>query len=587
MALKFNFNRSNHKLTLNEILEALVSCDMIEESQAQFIAKKKRISQKHPLISIAECEINDKREEGKRLTIEVLCKWLAEYSELDYYHIDPMKVDIGAVTSLLPKAFVKRLSIVPVEINEDEVIYATAEPFFIDWLMDVERTTRKKVKRVVASPKIIENCIEEFYTVHKAVKAISRKNADIDSARQKDIEKMMGNGGIANAKKDEEGISGIVDWLFQYAWDERATDIHLEPKQGNGIVRFRVDGMLRIVYRLEPEIMLSVISRVKIISDMKVDEKRRPQDGRIKRQLEDDKIIEIRTSSIPTHYGEKIVMRIFDPKMADKEMSDLGFTEKDLALWDDLSTRPFGIMLVTGPTGSGKSTTLHSTLKKLATPEVNICTVEDPVEIINEEFNQMQVNHEIDLTFATAIKNFLRQDPDIIMVGEIRDEETGEMAVQASLTGHMVFSTLHTNCALSSINRLVNLGIPPHLLNASLRGMLAQRLVRVLCPDCKKKIKTPEHMWTSMCAPYKVKMPDEIYEPVGCESCKNTGFVGRHVVYELIPMTDKLRAAIHEKVTLVELKKAAEGTYLPIRLHGAKKVIDGTTSIEEILRVVV
>jgi general secretion pathway protein E len=589
MALKFNFNHTNRKLTLSEALEELVKAKIVEKSQAQFILQKKKRSQNHPLISIYECDIPDRRNEGRVLSLEDLTRWLAGYAGHEYFLIDPLKMDIEKVTEILPKAYVKRLGILPVSANDEEVVIATSEPFLVGWVDEVARITKKKVKLVVSNPMTITSSVEDFYTVRKAVSKLMKERGlgKRPSGRNQEIEQMLGRGSASLNRKDENGISGIVDWLFQYAWEERASDIHLEPKQGTGVVRFRIDGTLRIVYKFDPEIMLSVVSRMKILSGMKVDEKRKPQDGRIKRELAADRIIEIRSSTIPTHYGEKLVMRIFDPKMADKTLDEIGMDEKDLHLWKELTESSFGIVLVTGPTGSGKSTTLHATLKHLASPEVNICTVEDPVEIINDDFNQMQVNKAIDLTFAKAIKAFMRQDPDIIMVGEIRDPETSSMAIQASLTGHMVFSTLHTNDALSSITRLLDLGVPPHLLNATIKGLLAQRLVRVLCPMCKKKKKTDKDWWQSMTKPFVRDMPEYVYEACGCEDCKETGYKGRMSIYELIPLDEELRSVIHEGVELKTLEKAAQGKYLPMRLHAATKVEKGLTSIEEVLRVII
>lgn len=588
MALKFEFNQASRKLSLEEIVSVFVDNDIIDNDQATFILKKKSLSKKHPLISLSECDIADRRMEGKILSLDDLSRLYASFIEVRYFEIDSLKIDIDKVTGVLPKAFVKRLGILPVEVNAEEVTFATSEPFSIEWLMDVERATKKKVVRVFSNPRTIENSIDEFYTVQKAVKHLNKKNLlDRDSGREKDLERMFGEGSALTNAKDENGVSGIVDWLFQFAYEERATDIHLESKMGKGEVRFRVDGTLRVVYRFDPEIMLSVLSRIKILADMKVDEKRRPQDGRIKRVIDEERTIEIRSSTIPTHYGEKMVLRIFDPKMAEKGLKDVGFEKNDFDRFYEIVKGSYGLVLVTGPTGSGKSTTLHSTLKELSSPEVNICTAEDPIEIINESFNQMQINKSIDLTFGNAIRAFLRQDPDIIMVGEIRDTDTSEMAVQASLTGHMVFSTLHTNCALSSITRLVDLGVPPHLLTASLKAIVAQRLVRVLCPHCKKKTTANTHLWNTLCNPYKVKPPESVFEAVGCPECKNTGYKGRVCIYELVVMDDQLRSVIHKDVELSDLQKASNQKFTPMRIHGAKKIAQGITDIEEVLRVVV
>jgi general secretion pathway protein E len=586
MALKFNLNKSPRVLTLDEVLSGLLKSGVITSDQEKFIRRKKGRSHHHPIISVFECDIADRRVEGRKLTLEDLMRWLGSYSGNEYYGIDPLKIDIEKVTNILPKAYVKRLGILPVEADDKSVSIVTSEPFHLIWLDEVERITKREIKVYVSNPLTISTCIEDFYTVRKAVSKLM-KDRGISTESNPELEKMMSLGNKMLQGKDEQGVSGIVDWLFQYAWEERASDIHLEPKSGVGIVRFRIDGTLRVVYKFDPEIMLSVLSRLKILSDMKVDEKRKPQDGRIKRKIDKNRVIEIRSSTIPTHYGEKLVMRIFDPKMADKSLDDVGMGEKDLKIWKEISEGSHGIVLVTGPTGSGKSTTLHATLKHLASPEVNICTVEDPVEIINDEFNQMQVNNTIGIDFSSAIKAFMRQDPDIIMVGEIRDPETSAMAIQASLTGHMVFSTLHTNDALSSITRLLDLGVPPHLLNATLKGILAQRLVKVLCPLCKKKIPTNKDWWKSMTKPYSMKMPSHVYEASGCADCKESGYRGRMSIYELVVIDEKLRNSIQAKIELQELHRVADGSFLPLRLHAAQKVEEGLTSIEEVLRVII
>ncbi len=586
MALKFNLNKSPRVLTLDEVLSGLLKSGVITSDQEKFIRRKKGRSHHHPIISVFECDIPDRRVEGRKLTLEDLMRWLGTYSGNEYYGIDPLKIDIEKVTNILPKAYVKRLGILPVEADDKSVSIVTSEPFHLIWLDEVERITKREIKVFVSNPLTISTCIEDFYTVRKAVSKL-KKDRGVSTESSLELEKMMSLGSKTLQGKDEQGVSGIVDWLFQYAWEERASDIHLEPKSGVGIVRFRIDGTLRVVYKFDPEIMLSVLSRLKILSDMKVDEKRKPQDGRIKRKIDTNRVIEIRSSTIPTHYGEKLVMRVFDPKMADKSLDDVGMDEKDLKIWKEISEGSHGIVLVTGPTGSGKSTTLHATLKHLASPEVNICTVEDPVEIINDEFNQMQVNNTIGIDFSSAIKAFMRQDPDIIMVGEIRDPETSAMAIQASLTGHMVFSTLHTNDALSSITRLLDLGVPPHLLNATLKGILAQRLVKVLCPLCKKKIPTNKDWWKSMTKPYSMKMPSHVYEASGCADCKESGYRGRMSIYELVIIDEKLRNSIQAKIELQELHRIADGSFLPLRLHAAQKVEEGLTSIEEVLRVII
>lgn len=587
MALKYNYNHSERKLDLDEVLNLLLNDQMISKDQSEFIRRKKKLSQKHPLVSVFESDILDIHNKSIKLGLEDLVKWLAETSNIPYFYIDPLKIDISKVTSVLPKAYIKRLGVLPVKVEDEIVTFATSEPFFLGWIEEVKRIIKKDITLVLSNPLMIENCINDFYAVHTAVKNVARRDGigGKDSARMRDVERMLGQNGALDVR-DESGISGIVDWLFQYAYDERATDIHIEPKTGQGIIRFRIDGMLRVVYKFEPEVLLSVLSRLKIMAGMKVDEKRKPQDGRIKRRLSEEVVIEIRSSCIPTHYGEKLVMRVFDPKMADKTLEQIGFEKNDLDKWQDLSESSFGLILVTGPTGSGKSTTLHATLRHITKPEINICTAEDPVEIINDDFNQMQIAEDAGITFASAIRAFLRQDPDVIMVGEVRDEETAEMAIQASLTGHTVFSTLHTNDALSTINRLIELKIPAHLLVATLKGICAQRLVRVLCHSCKAKVTTPKELWEKISVPFNFQPPSEIYEAVGCNDCKHTGYRGRVCVYEMVFMNDKLKLAIQSGANLTQLQKITAGSFIPIRLHALKHVAAGITSLEEIMRVV-
>jgi general secretion pathway protein E len=381
----------------------------------------------------------------------------------------------------------------------------------------------------------------------------------------------------------------VVDWLWQYAFDQRASDIHIEPRREQGIVRFRIDGVLHQVYQIPGSVLAAMTSRIKILARMDVVEKRRPQDGRIKtRTSEQD--IELRISTLPTAFGEKLVMRIFDPEVLVRSFDELGFSEEDQKRWKEMTERPNGIVLVTGPTGSGKTTTLYSTLKSLATPEVNVCTIEDPIEMIEPAFNQMQVVGAIELGFAEGVRALMRQDPDIIMVGEIRDLETAEMAVQAALTGHLVLSTLHTNDAPSAIARLLELGVAPYLLNATLNGIMAQRLVRTLCPHCKQTVELnraeDQAAWDALVAPWKSKHPARLYKPVGCLECRMTGYMGRIGIYETLVFTHALKALVSQNADLIALREQAfkEGMK-PLRISGAMKVGAGLTTIDEVLKV--
>jgi general secretion pathway protein E len=353
-----------------------------------------------------------------------------------------------------------------------------------------------------------------------------------------------------------------------------------------GVVRFRIDGVLHEVYQLPGNISNAITSRIKLLGRMDMVEKRRPQDGRIKTRTVEGKEIELRLSTMPTAFGEKLVMRIFDPEILVKDFAALGFAREQTLMWNDWTGQPNGIILVTGPTGSGKTTTLYSTLKHLATPEVNVCTVEDPIEMIEPSFNQMQVQQNIDLSFADGVRTLLRQDPDIIMIGEIRDIETAEMAIQAALTGHLVLSTLHTNDAPSTITRLLELGVPPYLINSTLLGVMAQRLVRTLCPACKQPGEIGEDVWQEMTLPWKTPKPQQVQTAKGCLECRMTGFRGRTGIYEMLPVSTEMKKLITTSPDPVQLKSLAykEGMR-SLRSNGAAKVAEGVTTPVEILRV--
>jgi general secretion pathway protein E len=376
----------------------------------------------------------------------------------------------------------------------------------------------------------------------------------------------------------------IVDWLLQYAFDSRASDIHLEPRRDTGNVRFRIDGVLHDVYQFPAPLMPAVTSRIKILSRLDVAERRRPQDGRIRTRSPDGKEIELRVSALPTAFGEKLVLRIFNPNVLAHDFGRLGFTPDEAKTWRRMIDQPHGIVLVTGPTGSGKTTTLYASLKELATNEVNVCTIEDPIELIDGSFNQMQVQSNIDLNFADGVRALLRQDPDIIMIGEIRDKETADVAVQAALTGHLVLSTLHTNDSPSAITRLLELGVPAYLIRATLIGVLAQRLVRTLCPDCKSAVDLSPESWRSLQIGEAVAMPKKVYVAGGCLECRQTGYRGRSGVYELMLLNTALQTAVAENPDLTNLRQLAVAAGMhPLRQAGAAKVVAGLTTIEEIL----
>ena len=580
----------DHRLTLPEVVDALVAAGHIPKGVGESFKKERRYfkGDVHPLAVIADQKWKSQSEPHKALSVEFLAEWLARHVGLDYLHIDPLKINFSIVTDVMSNAYATRFRILPVEVNTREVVIATAEPYLREWEAELKPILRKEIRRVVANPLDIDRYLVEFYNLARSVKK-AEQQGEIRSGVS-NFEQLV-ELGKTNRQFDanDQHIVSIVDWLWQYAFEQRASDIHIEPRRELGIVRFRIDGVLHQVYQIPMSVLAAMTSRIKILSRMDVVEKRRPQDGRIKTRTADGQEIELRLSTLPTAFGEKLVMRIFDPEVLVRDFADLGFSDDDKARWSQMTGQPNGIILVTGPTGSGKTTTLYSTLKQLATPEVNVCSIEDPIEMIESSFNQVQVQTNIDMTFAAGVRALMRQDPDIIMVGEIRDLETADMAVQAALTGHLVLSTLHTNDAPSAVTRLLDLGAPAYLLNATLLGVMAQRLVRTLCPHCKKAepiSREEEEIWQAMVAPWKATRPQQIHHPVGCLDCRMTGYLGRVGLYEIMLLTPELRKLINPATEIARVREQAyrEGMK-PLRISGAMKVAAGLTTLQEVLQV--
>jgi general secretion pathway protein E len=582
--------QANEKLDINRVILWLQADGILSDSDSEKcrqLAAGNIGKGKHPLKIIAEAEVQDKAQLGKLLTLENLTSWLADKVGLPYYYIDPLKIDIPTVTSLYSRNYAFNYNILPIMFHKREIVIATAEPYVRSWEADLVRMHNCTIKRVLSNPDDISRYLGEFYSFAKSLKGATLARAeDKGTGNIQNFEQLLELSKSTDLDVNNQHIVNLVNWLLQFAFDQRASDIHIEPRRANGNVRFRIDGILHTVYKLPPQIMNAVLSRLKILGRMNIAEKRLPQDGRIKTQNNLQKEIELRLSTMPTAFGEKMVMRIFDPEVLMRNYEQLGFNKRELELWNSMTARSHGIILVTGPTGSGKTTTLYSTLKNLATPEVNLCTVEDPIEQIEPSFNQMQVQHNIGLDFATGIRTLMRQDPDIIMVGEIRDLQTAEMAVQASLTGHLVFSTLHTNNAPAAITRLINIGLPAYLIQQTIVGVMAQRLIRTLCKHCKKPNPISDAEWQSLVAPFKVTKPDQIYHAVGCLECRNTGYSGRIGIYEIFESTKSLQKLIVEgfETELLQKQACKEGMR-PLRLSGAEKVAKGVTTIEEVLRV--
>ena len=540
-------------LELHQLLPALIEQGLITADVAQRASAEP--DTRHPLECIA----------ARGPCLERLTQWLAGHVGQPYLRIDPLKIDVAAVLPLMSHAFAQRHGILAVAVDAQTVTVASAQPHVASWEAGLSQVLKRAIKRVVANPREIQRCISEFYRLAKSVSGADQKmttpgNVELLSLGASDKEPDANDAHIVN----------IVDWLLQYAFAQRASDIHVEPCRDQGRVRFRIDGLLHDVYQFPPQVTTAVVSRLKSLGRMNVAEKRKPQDGRIKTKSPAGVEVELRLSTLPTAFGEKLVMRIFDPQVLLKDFDQLGLSSADQQRWHAMTRQANGIILVTGPTGSGKTSTLYTTLKQLATREVNLCTVEDPIEMVEPAFNQMQVQHNIDLTFASGIRALLRQDPDIIMIGEIRDQETAEMAIQAALTGHLVLSTLHTNDAPSAISRLQELGIAHYLIKATLIGVMAQRLVRVLCTHCKR--------------PAGVAMQG--YEAVGCAECRESGYRGRAGLYEIMLMSPTLKALVTPGADVQALRREAQVQGMcSLRMAGLDKVKAGLTTITEVLRV--
>ena len=521
---------------------------------------------------------------GKALDTEALTEWLAGRAGLPYLRIDPLKADVGRVADVMSVRYAETRCALPVGVGAQLVTIATAEPFDVAWVAEIEAHTRRRVQLALANPLDVRRYTTEFYALARSVKSAS-KSGEVSSAASFEQLVELGRSNKALDANDQ-GVVQVVDWLWQYAFDQRASDIHLEPRREIGVIRFRIDGVLHTVYQVPLGVMAAMTSRIKLLGRMDVVERRRPLDGRIKTRKPDGAEVEMRLSTLPTAFGEKMVMRIFDPEAAVKDLEALGFGAHDSARWQELIARPHGIVLVTGPTGSGKTTTLYSTLKRLATDELNVCTVEDPIEMIEPSFNQTQVQAALDFGFAEGLRALMRQDPDIIMVGEIRDLATAEMAIQAALTGHLVFSTLHTNDAAGAITRLADLGVPPYLISATVIGVLAQRLVRALCPACKARDETTtRESLDAVARPWRLSGGVRPYRPVGCLECRHTGYRGRVGLYELLLSTEEARTHMHPTLDAAALRRqAVKDGMRPLRLAGAMKVAEGVTTLDEVLR---
>ena len=520
---------------------------------------------------------------------ELIMRLVATACNLPFKKLDPLKLDVGVITKTLPRNFAIRHFLLPFELSDGVLHIATCHPDHKAVVADVERANHVKVKPYITTKSDIRRILSESFGFQKSISAAE----DQFTLNQNDIAVEIGNleryvkiSSDKEISSSDQHIKSAVNHIMQNALEQRASDIHIEPKRDDSLVRFRIDGILHTMYRLPIAVHPAVIARVKFLARLDIAEKRRPQDGRIKISVGGDRDVEIRVSTVPVSFGEKMVMRLLDPNMIFQEISQIGFAERDLNIFKSFMRAPNGIVLVTGPTGSGKSTTLYSALKEIATPDINITTVEDPVEMVHEEFNQIAVQPLIDVTFSTILRNILRQDPDVIMIGEIRDHETAAHAVQAAMTGHLVFSTLHTNDAILAIDRLRDLGLQPYMIASTLLGCMAQRLVKKICPDCKKSYQADTATMAAAGFPTGANGQITLYRGEGCRECRNTGYKGRCGIFEIFPLSPGLQRMVAAGGHSHEIRELAmkEGM-TTLRQDAWRKVVAGITTLDEVLRV--
>ena len=519
---------------------------------------------------------------------EMIMRAVGRETKLPFKKLDPLELDMDIVTKTIPKNFAIRQLLLPFNISDGTLEIAVYHPDSQAVLADIEQANQVSTRAYVATKSDIKRILAEFFGFQTFISAAEDQIGSIKGGTAVDIGNLeryvkISTKGISSS---DQHIKNAVNHIFNYALDQRASDIHIEPKRDICMIRFRIDGALHTIYRLPKAVHSALVARIKFLARLDIAEKRRPQDGRIKVGISGDKDIEIRVSTVPVSFGEKAVMRILDPDVIFQSVEHLGFSRRDAGIFKSFMSAPHGIALVTGPTGSGKSTTLYSALKEISTPEMNLVTVEDPVEMVHEDFNQIAVQPLIDVTFSTILRNILRQDPDVLMIGEIRDLDTAAHAVQAAMTGHLVFSTLHTNDAVSSIVRLMDLGLEPFLIGSTLLGAMAQRLVKRICVECSETFEIEADILYKMGFPVTGKDPVTLRRGTGCRECRGTGYKGRSAIFEIFPLSNRLKLMITEGRSGEEMRQVAirEGM-TTLREDAWKKVLAGVTTYEEAIRV--
>ena len=597
---------SFHRLTSpDEILKALTAKGVISENNTREILRRYDILLQKLEKSRSASGNENQQKDGVSLTVidvlaslnltradspsrildeDTLCRLMAEVWRIPYRKIDPLKLDLNQVTTIIPRSFAFKNLMLPLSILNNTLTVAMANPFDHEAINDISRASQLKVEVVFSSRTDITKYITEFYGFRHFISEAENRfgDAGVDLSN---LEQYVRLKSADEVPSNDQHIINAVNHLFSYALDQRASDIHIEPKRDVSLVRMRIDGLLHTIYRLPRKVHPAIVSRIKNLSRMDMSEKRRPQDGRIKTSKAGIEV-EIRISTIPVAFGEKVVMRVMDPDILFQDLDKLGFTATDLIRYNHFIKLPHGIVLVCGPTGSGKSTTLYSTLKELSSPTLNITTIEDPIEMVHEDFNQIAVQPAIGITFATILRNILRQDPDIIMVGEMRDLETAQNAIQDALTGHLVLSTIHTNDAPSTVIRLLDLGVPAFLIQATLVGILSQRLVRKICPYCKEAFEMEAEELQQMGLATRQSGTIRLFRGKGCDRCRGTGYHGRAAIYEVLAFSEEMKHLTNGHVGLDVLRQQAISQgMITLRENAVIKLLGGETTYQEVLRV--
>ncbi|HEY9422913.1 MAG TPA: ATPase, T2SS/T4P/T4SS family [Thermoanaerobaculia bacterium] len=532
---------------------------------------------------VGQLRLPNRRDSGAPITEMDIAQAIAGDARLEHVRIDTLNLNADLIESKMSRPFAKRHRMIPLEMSNGKLKVALANPYDMEGIDSFKRIAGRDIQFVVASEPDILKALTEFYGLRHSVKRAEKDlTSGIDLGNLEQLVRMKSETEIESS---DQHVVNAVEFMLQHAFESRASDIHVEPKREESLIRFRIDGVLHDIQKMPKIVHAAVISRIKTMSRLDIAEKRRPQDGRVKMNRA-GREVELRVSTLPVAFGEKVVMRIFDPQVVMQDLSGLGFYPDELTVFNDFINRPHGIVLVTGPTGSGKTTTLYSALKTICTREINVATIEDPIEMVYQDFNQTEVQLKVGITFAGALRHILRQDPDVIMVGEIRDPETAQYAIQAALTGHLVFSTLHTNDAPSAVSRLADLGVERFLISSTLTGAMAQRLMRRICPHCitERYLEPDEVTMLRLAVPQGRRV--KVREGEGCFECRNTGYLGRTGIFEMMPMDEAVKNLVVQGADTPEIKREAQKNGMrTLRQSALRKLAEGVTTFEEVVRV--